>query len=164
MNTIFGGNMSSRLFQKIRERRGLAYSVYSFISSFIDTGLFGAYVALQPDKAYEAIQLIKDDMCELKTKQVDEAELNDAKDYTKGNLLLASESIDNQMVRLAQNEINFGYHIPFQTLVEKIESVTEEDILDIAKTVFQENQLALTTLGPLTDKKAFEDILYVSSL
>lgn len=164
MNTIFGGNMSSRLFQKIRERRGLAYSVYSFISSFIDTGLFGAYVALQPDKAYEAIQLIKDDMCELKTKQVDEAELNDAKDYTKGNLLLASESIDNQMVRLAQNEINFGYHIPFQTLVEKIESVTEEDILDIAKTVFQENQLALTTLGPLTDKKAFEGILYVSSL
>jgi predicted Zn-dependent peptidase len=159
LNTIFGGNMSSRLFQKIREKRGLAYSVYSFISSFIDTGLFGAYVALQPDKADEAIRLILNDMYELKTEQVDKAELNDAKDFTKGNLLLASESIDNQMVRLAQNEINFGYHIPLQTIVEKIDLVAEEDILDLAETLFQESQFALTTLGPMTDEKAFEDIL-----
>ncbi len=159
LNTIFGGNMSSRLFQNIRERRGLAYAVYSFVSSFVDTGLFGAYVALQPDKAYEATQLILDDMHKMKTKKVDPNELNDAKDYSKGNLLLASESIDNQMVRLAQNEINFGYHIPLQDILEKIDSVTQEDILHLAEILFQKNQLALTTLGPLTSEKAFEDLL-----
>ena len=98
-------------------------------------------------------------MYELKTEQVDKTELNDAKDFTKGNLLLASESIDNQMVRLAQNEINFGYHIPLQTIVEKIDMVAEEDILDLAETLFQESQFALTTLGPTTDEKTFADML-----
>ncbi|MGD2271001.1 MAG: pitrilysin family protein [Desulfobacterales bacterium] len=159
LNTILGGNMSSRLFQKIREGRGLAYAVYSYISSFVDTGIFGAYVAVQPNHVLEATKLILKEMDELKKSRVDSTELKDAIDYTKGNLLLASESIDSQMVRLAQNEINFGHHIPLQTVMDHIESVTDEDIIHLAESLIQRNRIGLTTLGAFTDKEAFIDLL-----
>lgn len=158
LNTIFGGNMSSRLFQKIRENRGLAYSVYSFISSYVDTGMFGTYVGVHPDKAREATELIMDEMKNLKNVKVDASELNHAKDFTIGNLMLASESIDNQMVRLAQNEYNFGKYIPLQDVVDRIHAVTENDIIDLAETIFRKDLMALTTLGPEVDKKSMEDI------
>ena len=159
LNTILGGNMSSRLFQEIRERRGLAYAVYSFISSYVDTGMFGAYVGVDPKRAQNAINLILKEMLKLKKKPVEPDELRHAKEFTKGGLLLASESVDNQMFRLAQNEIHLGYNIPLNEIVDKIESVTEEEILDLAEHLFQRNGLALTLLGPLTDKKSFEDII-----
>jgi len=159
LNTVFGGNMSSRLFQKIRENRGLAYSVYSFISSYADTGMFGAYVGVDPGKAHEATKLILYEMNRLKKVGIDKPELKDAKEYIKGNLLLASESIDNQMVRLAQSEINFNKHIPLQRVVDKIEAVTADDVIDLAKALFQTDKLSFTMLGPVKDKKPFEDIL-----
>ncbi|MBW1836367.1 MAG: insulinase family protein [Deltaproteobacteria bacterium] len=159
LNTILGGNMSSRLFQEIRERRGLAYAVYSFISSYVDTGMFGAYVGVDPKRAQNAINLILKEMLKLKKKPVEPDELRHAKEFTKGGLLLASESVDNQMFRLAQNEIHLGYNIPLNEIVDKIESVTEEEILHLAEHLFQRNGLALTLLGPLTDKKSFEDII-----
>ncbi len=159
LNTVFGGNMSSRLFQKIRENRGLAYSVYSFISSYADTGMFGAYVGVNPSKANEATKLILYEMNRLKKVGIDKSELKDAKEYIKGNLLLASESIDNQMVRLAQSEINFNKHIPLQRVVDKIEAVTADDVIDLAKALFQTDQLSFTMLGPVKDKKPFEDML-----
>lgn len=90
---------------------------------------------------------------------MDEAELNDAQNYTKGNLLLASESVDNQMVRLAQNEINFGNHIPMQEVVDKIEAIRPSDIIELARTLFRNDQYALTTLGSINDKAAFERLL-----
>jgi predicted Zn-dependent peptidase len=159
LNTIFGGNMSSRLFQRIRERRGLAYSVYSFISSYVDTGMFGAYVGVTPEKAIEAVGLIIEEMDRLMSEKVSPTELEDAKNYTKGNLLLASESVDNQMVRLAQNEINFGHHVPMQEVVDRIEAIQSDDIVALAQHLFQDDQLALTTLGPVGDRDAFENVL-----
>jgi predicted Zn-dependent peptidase len=159
MNTILGGNMSSRLFQQVRESRGLAYSVYSFISSHVDTGMFGVYVGVDSKKAFESTQLILNEMRKIKEEPVDVTELHDAIEYTKGSLLLASESTDNQMVRLAQNEIHFGRYIPLQSVVEKIESVSTGDILEMAKSLFQPPQIALTLLGPIRDQKVFEDIL-----
>jgi predicted Zn-dependent peptidase len=159
LNTILGGNMSSRLFQEIRERRGLAYAVYSFISSYVDTGMFGAYMGVDPKCAQNAINLILKEMNKLKQKPVEPDELRHAKEFTKGSLLLASESVDNQMFRLAQNEIHLGYNIPLNEIVDKIESVTEEEILHLAEHLFQSNGLTLTLLGPLTDKKSFEDII-----
>ncbi len=158
-NTILGGNMSSRLFQEIRERRGLAYSVYSFLSSFVDTGMFGIYVGVDPKKALASTELILKEMRKLKESMIDSNELHDAREYTKGNLLLASESVDSQMVRLAQNEILLKRYVPLQEIVDKIDSVTEDEILGLAKELFQKNQLALTILGPVDDKKSFEDIL-----
>ncbi len=158
-NTILGGNMSSRLFQEIRERRGLAYSVFSFISSFADTGMFGVYVGVDPKKVIMSTELILNEMRKLKETRIDSTELHDAKEYTKGNLLLASESVDSQMIRLAQNEIHLKHYIPLQEIIDKIESVTEDEILDLAKSLFQKDQLALTMLGPVDDEKSFKNIL-----
>ena len=159
LNTIFGGNMSSRLFQSIRERRGLAYSVYSYISSFEDTGMFGAYAGVSPENALETTRLMVAELKKLKTERVEAAELDDAKNYTKGNLLLASESVDNQMVRLAQNEINFGRQIPLQEVVDQVESICEDDLINLADSLIQEDRLALTVLGPVEDETQFKNIL-----
>ena len=160
LNTILGGNMSSRLFQEVREKRGLAYSVYSFISSHGDTGMFGVYAGVAPRQAQETTQLVLDEINRLREKRVDPSELKGAIEYTKGGLMLASESIDNQMVRSAQNEIHFGCEIPLQKIIENVKAVTRDDILELANDLFHPRQMALTLLGPVNnDKNEFEEIL-----
>ena len=161
LNTILGGNMSSRLFQEIRERRGLAYSIYSFISSHVDTGMFGVYIAVDPKTSLKSTELILREMRKLKEMRVDPTDLNNAKEYTKGGLLLAAESVDNHMVRLAQNEIHFGRQIPLKSVIDEIEMVTGDEIIDLARYLYQSEQLALTMLGPVSDKKSFKDILFL---
>ncbi len=158
MNSILGGNMSSRLFQEIRERRGLAYSIYSFISSHVDAGMFGIYVGVDPKKAREAITLIYKEMKQMKDNRLDLSELNGAKEFTKGNLLLSAESVDNQMVRLAQNEIHLGEHQSLKSIMDKIESIQADEITDLATTLFQPETLALTILGPVSTKDSIDDI------
>lgn len=160
MNTIVGGNMSSRLFQEIRERRGLAYSVYSFISSYVDTGMFGVYLGTNPQNVQEATDLILQQMSRLSETMVDSNELSYAKEYTKGNLLLASESNDNQMVRLAQNETHFQRHIPLAEIVDNIDRVTADQLLELAEYIVHKKRFALTMLGPVNDnKEAFSGVL-----
>ena len=161
LNTILGGNMSSRLFQEIRERRGLAYSIYSFISSHVDTGMFGVYIAVDPKTSLKSTELILREMRKLKEMRVDPTDLNNAKEYTKGGLLLAAESVDNHMVRLAQNEIHFGRQIPLKSVIDEIEMVTGDEIIDLARYLYQSEQLALTMLGPVSDKKSYKDILFL---
>ncbi len=149
LNTLLGGNMSSRLFQEIRERRGLAYSVYSFVSSFTDAGMFGAYAACSSNKIKEVLSVIFNEMQSLKTHPVEAAELKNAKEFLKGGLYLASESVDNQMVRLAQNEFLFNEPIPLRQVVQKIESVTAGEIQDLAAELFQADCCSVTLLGPI---------------
>jgi len=161
LNTILGGNMSSRLFQEVREKRGLAYSVYSFISSHGDAGMFGVYAGVAPIQAQATTRLILDEIHKLRKKRVESSELKGAIEYTKGGLMLASESIDNQMVRSAQNEIHFGCEIPLQKIIESVEAITQDDILELANDLFHPRQMALTLLGPANnDKKEFEEILF----
>lgn len=156
MNTLLGGNMSSRLFQEIREKRGLAYSVYSFISSHVDSGMFGVYCGVNPKNTQQAIKLIHQTLQTIRQKKITRDELSDAKEYTKGNLFLASESADNQMVRLAQNEIYFGKYIPLQTVIDKVEAVNVDDIQELARNLFQPQQTALTLLGPVDALEDYE--------
>jgi predicted Zn-dependent peptidase len=160
LNTILGGNMSSRLFQEIREQRGLAYSVYSFISSHADTGMFGICTAVDPSRAYESIALILAELRKLATEPVGLDELEGAKEYHKGSLLLASESTDNQMVRTAQNEINFGQDVLLEEVLDAISKVTADDILTLTRDLSRENLFALTMLGPVEDKTPFEKLLF----
>ena len=101
--------MSSRLFQEIREKRGLAYTVYSFITSHVDTGMLGIYLAVDPTRAIEATDLVLNEIHKLSAEPVTASELGGAVEYTKGSLLLASESNDNQMVRSAQNQVDDLY-------------------------------------------------------
>jgi predicted Zn-dependent peptidase len=154
MNTILGGNMSSRLFQEIRERRGLAYSVYSFASSHTDTGMLGIYAGVSPEKTDEVIELLVDQIRKLEYSRIEESELSDAKQYTKGNILLSSENMDNLMVRIAQNEISFGHEIPIQVVLNEIDKVTVDDIMELNQELLKEKCLALSVLGPVSDLKS----------
>ncbi|MGA8179715.1 MAG: pitrilysin family protein [Desulfobacterales bacterium] len=158
MNTILGGNMSSRLFQEVREKRGLAYAVYSYVSSFVDTGMFGAYAGVAPVNINQSIQLILKEISKIKEMRVDSSELHYAKELTKGNLMLASESNDNQMVRMAQNETHFGRYVPLEEIINNIDAVTEDDILHLAEDLFQDNRFSVTLLGPVDNKNQFDDI------
>jgi predicted Zn-dependent peptidase len=161
LNSLLGGNMSSRLFQEIRERRGLAYSVYSHTASYEDTGLFGVYAAVEPQQALETARLIARNLRAVKDVAVSAAELQDAKDYTKGCLLLAAESTDNQMARIAQSELLFERCIPLETILERLQAVTAEDLLALANALFTLDQTSLTVLGPPLDAapEAFRDCL-----
>ena len=151
LNTILGGNMSSRLFQEIREQRGLAYSVYSFASSYMDSGLFGLYAGVSPENTELTLDLMLKQLERIVAEPVGADELAAAQDFIIGNLLLAAESNDNQMVRLAQNEINFGQYIPVSEVVANIKAVTADDVEMLAGQLFADRKFSLTLLGPLTD-------------
>ena len=161
LNTILGGNMSSRLFQEVRERRGLAYSVYSFIASHVDTGMFGAYAAVDPTNALETLELILTELRRLKNVPLDESTLQDAKEYTKGSLLLAAESVDNQMARLAQNEVHFGRYISLEEVVAAVDRVKISEVRELAQSLFQHSPLALALLGPVADAGPYEEALVI---
>jgi predicted Zn-dependent peptidase len=159
MNTILGGNMSSRLFQQIREQRGLAYSVYSYVSSFVDSGMFGAYAGVDPVHAFETVDLILNTLQGLKDSPVSEEELQHAKEFSKGNLLMASESNENQMARLAQGEFHFGRYTPLQEILDGIDRVTPADIRVLAAEIFVNRQMTLTLHGPVIEASQFEQLM-----
>ena len=149
LNTLLGGNMSSRLFQEIREKRGLAYAVYSFVSAHVDTGMFGVYAAVAPGQVLETVALIASELRRAAREPVYPVELKNAIEYTRGNLLLATESADNQMVRAAQNEIHFGREIPLAAVIDTIAAVTPEDVLQLAGELFRPERMVLSLLGPV---------------
>lgn len=159
LNVIMGGNMSSRLFQEIRERRGLAYSVYSFVSSYSDSGLIGVYVGADKSNTEEVLRLIMREMGRLKEEPIDGSELRNAKEHLKGGLYLAAESTDNQMTRIALNEIIFERSVPLQELVDQIEKVTAEEILSLAQETFQDKAVTLSLLGPINGNTSYDEIL-----
>jgi predicted Zn-dependent peptidase len=156
LNVILGGNMSSRLFQEIRERRGLAYAVYSFLALYSDTGMCGVYVGADESKIREVLEIIIREMKQIKDRPVDTAELKNAKAYLKGGLYLGAESTENQMTRLAHNEIHFGCDVPLEEVEGRIEKVTAEDIVALSNDIFQNDAVSLTLLGPVDDDKARE--------
>jgi predicted Zn-dependent peptidase len=148
LNIILGGNMSSRLFQEIRERRGLAYAVYAFSVSYSDTGMMGAYAGVEPKNTYQTVALMAEQLQRLRLEAVSETELHDAKQFTRGNLLLSVESSENQMARLVKNEINWGTHVSMQSVIDKIDAVSAADIQALADNLFKPGSLSLTLLGP----------------
>ena len=152
LNTIFGGGMSSRLFQEIRENRGLAYSVYSFLSSFIDSGMIGVYVGTGENTLTSVLKIIRREMKKLAENSLKSGELRSAKEQLKGNLLLSLESTDSRMGRLAKSEIYFHRFITTEEIIEGIESVTAEEVAGLARQLFQKTSLSLTVLGPVTEK------------
>ncbi len=159
LNILFGGSMSSRLFQEIRERRGLAYTIYSFMSSYTDIGLLGVYAGVQKKNVIETVGLIQKEMKNLRTNSIDEAELASAKEHLKGGLLLAAESSDNRMTRLAKNEIQFGDFITYDGLTSKIDAITTEDVVSLAREYFCSESLSMAALGPVSKKDMPKDIL-----
>jgi predicted Zn-dependent peptidase len=117
-------------------------------------------MAVDPARAVESTALALRELNKLCDTPVAATELNGAIEYTKGSLLLASESNENQMVRCAQNEINFQRDIKLQEVIERIESVSAEDILALSQSLFARKKMVLTLLGPIKDEKPFKEMLY----
>jgi len=149
LNTILGGGMSSRLFQEIRENRGLAYSVYSYLPTYIDAGLVVVYAGTNEGAFQEVIDLVLKEFKRLKNEPLKHEELETAKEQLKGNLLLSLESSDNLMTRLAKNEIYFKSYLPVATILKGIDEVKEETVQHLAGDIFDERFFCLTVLGPM---------------
>ncbi|SMC20412.1 Predicted Zn-dependent peptidase [Desulfacinum hydrothermale DSM 13146] len=152
LNVVLGNSMSSRLFQEVREKRGLAYSVYSFANSHEDTGLMGIYAAVAPSQVEETARVIQDQMARLVVESITEEELSAAKEYLKGSMYLNAESTDSRMNRLAKNEIVFGRWVSFQEVEEQIDNVTTEDVRRWLQSVYRPESTAVTLLGPVTQE------------
>ena len=153
LNTILGGNMSSRLFQEIREKRGLAYSVYSFVSSYTDSGLLGVYVATDSRNVNSALDAIQAEIKKISKGELSDSDLVAAKDHLIDGVYLASESTDNRMMRIAKNEFIFERYIDYDELVSNLENVTVDQVVEVAGNIFQENKVTLATLGPFKEEE-----------
>jgi predicted Zn-dependent peptidase len=149
LNTILGGGMSSKLFQEVREKRGLAYSVYSYLSSFSDTGIFGIYAGCDPERLEELMQTMGKETLEL-SKTITEEDIVTAKSQIKGNIILAMESTDSRMNRLAKGEYYFGRHIPLDEIITSMENVTPRDLHDAGEQVINSDRFTIVALGPVS--------------
>jgi predicted Zn-dependent peptidase len=148
LNSILGGGMSSRLFQEIRENRGLAYSVYSYLPTYTDAGLVVVYAGTSEESLQEVLDLVLKEFKSLKTDPFKNREVETSKEQLKGNLLLSLESSENMMTRLAKNEIYFNTYVPVETILQEIEEVDEEKVRSLASELFN-GKFCLTVLGPV---------------
>jgi predicted Zn-dependent peptidase len=149
MNSMLGGGMSSRLFQTIREDRGLAYSIYSETSPFRDTGALSIYAGTSADKITEVLRLTIEELRRLKEDPVAEAELRRAKDQLKSNIVLGLESPSSRMSNLARQEMYFGRFFTVDEITAEVEAVTAAEVQTLARQLFRPEAIALTVLGNL---------------
>jgi predicted Zn-dependent peptidase len=149
LNTLLGGGISSRLFQNIREKRGLAYAVFSGLNTFRDVGCLSVYAGTSTASAQKVVNLVSEEFRNLKSAPPNQEELQRAKDYLKGSMLLALESSTSRMSNLARQEIYFGRQFTQDEIGRQVDAVTEDDVLATAREFFNTEQAALTVLGPL---------------
>ncbi|HEV2644891.1 MAG TPA: pitrilysin family protein [Acidobacteriaceae bacterium] len=149
LNTMLGGGMSSRLFQAIREEKGLAYSIYSETNPFRDTGCLAVYAGTSVEKITEVLELTLVELRRLKEEPVAEAELKRAKDQLKSNIVLGLESSSSRMSNLARQEIYFGRFFSVEQIVAEVEAVDAATIQTLARELFRSEAIALTILGNL---------------
>jgi predicted Zn-dependent peptidase len=149
LNTMLGGGMSSRLFQTIREDQGLAYSIYSEMNPFRDTGSLCVYAGTSIDKTEKVLRLTLEELRRLKSDTVSEVELKRAKDQLKSNIVLGLESSSSRMANLARQQMYFGRFFGVDEITQEIEAVTPADIQIVAQQLFRPEAMALTLLGNL---------------
>jgi predicted Zn-dependent peptidase len=147
VNTILGGSMSSRLFQNVREKRGLAYAVFSGLSAYRDTGSMTIYAGCANDAVGELIDVVIAEIRRLKDEPLAEGELRRAKDHLKGSLMLNLESTSSRMSHLARQEIYFDRQFGLDETLDGVERVTQDDVSRVARDLFADGTLAATVLG-----------------
>ncbi len=150
LNSLLGGSMSSRLFQNIREKRGLAYSVFSGLSAYRDAGNITIYAGCAADAVEEVVDLCVEELRGLKQAPVPDAELARAKDHLKGSLMLSLENTASRMSHLARQEIYFDRHFGLDETLAGVQRVTADDIQRVARDLFSNGSLAATVVGPKT--------------
>jgi predicted Zn-dependent peptidase len=159
LNTVLGGGMSSRLFQNIREKQGLAYSVYSDLNLFSDTGCFTIYAGTGVETAKQVVSSVIEEIRQVKNELIAEEELRRAKDHLKGSLMLSLESTSSRMSNLARQELYFKHFMSLDEMLESIEAVTRDEVQVMAKEFFHTDNIALAMLGRLGATKIVRDDL-----
>ncbi|MBM4128953.1 MAG: insulinase family protein [Nitrospira sp.] len=151
VNSILGAGVSSRLFQEIREKRGLAYSIYSFIASYIDTGLWGVYAGVSRKKVRDVVELVLEEICSL-SETLTEAELQRAKNQLKGNIMLGLESTSSRMNNIARQEIYYGRYYSPKEVMKEIDAITLDYLKNLADRLVKRDGFSLTVYGPVYEK------------
>ncbi len=151
LQLILGGNMSSRLFQVIREHLGLAYTIYSFMSFFSDHGLLGICAGVSPKNLHPLVTALNQELHRLKKEPVPAAELAAAQEYFKASIYLHAEDCDQRMMRLAKNEILLQDYLSLPELVAGLMKVTVEDVHELAQTFFAPEKWGFALLGPVAE-------------
>jgi predicted Zn-dependent peptidase len=159
LNNILGGGMSSRLFQNIRERQGLAYAVFSEVNPYSDAGMFSVYAGTGQQNIERVLGSVAEEFRRLKQETVSPDEVRRAKDQLKGQLLLSLESTGTRMSNLARQEMYFGRLFTVDELLSELEKVTREEVQAIAQEFFQPERIAATVLGPLGHFRLRRDLL-----
>jgi predicted Zn-dependent peptidase len=159
LNTVLGGGMSSRLFQTIREERGMAYAIYSDLSPYSDTGSLCVYAGTSAGKALEVVDLVMAEFRNLKEVPLSDEELKRGKDQLRGNILMGLESSNSRMANLARQEMYFHKFFTADEIIARIETVTAEDIQTMAQRLFVPDRIAITLLGRLNGVKLTRDRL-----
>ncbi|MBC3986016.1 M16 family metallopeptidase [Streptomyces buecherae] len=153
LNTALGGGMSSRLFQEVREKRGLAYSVYSYTSGFADCGLFGVYAGCRPSQVHDVLRICRDELDEVAEKGLSDEELRRAIGQLSGSTVLGLEDTGALMNRIGKSELCWGDQMSVDDMLTRIAAVTADDVREIARTVLGQRP-SLSVIGPLKDKQA----------
>ena len=159
LNYILGGGLCSRLFQEVREKRGLTYSVYSSPSALSHGGTFYAYASTSPKNVDELLKVMGCEIAKLAAEPVSEQELLRAQAQVKCGLLMGLENSGNIMVRLGRNETAYGEVLKVEEIIEKVSAVTAEDVLRMAQRLFVADKLCLAQVGPVASDLAAKDLL-----
>jgi predicted Zn-dependent peptidase len=158
LNAALGGGMSSRLFQEIREERGLAYSVYSFTSQNADTGMWGIYAGCLPSKADDVLSICRDEVAKVVAGGLTDAELDRGKGQLRGSMVLGLEDPSSRMTRLGKSELVYPRLEPVDEILASIEAVTHDDVREVASEVLTRSKV-LAVVGPYDDSAAFASVL-----
>jgi predicted Zn-dependent peptidase len=158
LNAALGGGMSSRLFQEVREKRGLAYSVYSFNSQLADTGVWGVYVGCLPAKADEVLAICRDEIAKVIEGGLTDTELARGKGQLRGSIVLGLEDPSSRMSRLGKSELVYQRLEPVDEILASIESVTHDEVVEVAAEVLSRPKV-LAVVGPFDDEDAFSTAL-----
>jgi predicted Zn-dependent peptidase len=159
LNNIFGGTMSSRIFQEVREKRGLVYSIYSYVSNYSNSGIFSTYAGLSYDQVGEALRTILKEMVSMKKGNISEKEFNRAKQQIKGNYILGLESTSSRMSAIGRRELLFNEIQYPEEVIESINNVKLEDVLKVANDLFNIDNLSITFTGNLKKHNDIEEII-----
>lgn len=151
LDTVLGGGMSSRIFQEIREKRGLVYTVYSFQAAYRGAGLFGIYAGASPKNVQACIDLTVEQLAAARSMPIGNDEFRLAQEHIKGSLTLQLESTSSRMIRLGRNEFALGRHVDSEEVEERIDAVTPDEVQQLARELLLEENLGLCIIGPVDE-------------
>ncbi|HEY5426339.1 MAG TPA: pitrilysin family protein [Candidatus Tumulicola sp.] len=151
LDTMLGGGMSSRLFQEIREKRGLVYTVYSFQAAYRAAGLFGVYAGTSPENVAACVELIAEQLGKIRDVRIEPDEFALAKEHIKGSLTLSLESTSSRMIRLGRNEFALGRDVAPEEIEARIDAVTADEVRELARELLAEENLGLCIIGPVDE-------------